>query len=159
MSRKKKKIYRYIFPDRIFNSIEISKFINIIMISGNKNKSSNILYKTFEYIKNITKKNPLKIFSKAINNISPMLEIKSKKIGNYNTLVPIEISDSRRITLSMRWLKNISRNRKEKKMYLKLGNEIIEAYNKKGLCFKKKYDLQKVSNSNKSYNNFNKKNE
>ncbi|ASS47026.1 30S ribosomal protein S7p (S5e) [Candidatus Nasuia deltocephalinicola] len=147
---RKNRIY---YPDLYYNSIEISKFINVIMFSGKKIVARNIVYNAFNYIFKKLKKNPLYVFSVSIDNISPMMEVKKKKkFGGIQTIFS-EIRNFKRISLAMRMLKNSSRTRKEKYMYLRLGNEIIEGFERRSKISKKRGDLNKFSNSNKSYFN------
>lgn len=102
MSRKKKRIEREIMPDILYNNIEVSKFINIITISGKKLTAQNIVYKAFNHIRNKLKKNPINVFSLALDNVSPMIEIKNRKFGGSSYNIPTEIRNSRRISLSMK---------------------------------------------------------
>jgi len=158
MTKRLKKIKKYIYPDLIYNSILISKFINIITISGKKNIAKNIFYKVIDYLNlkiiggKINK--GIFIFYEALNNASPIIEIKTKKLSGIIHNIPFEISNKKRIYIAMRWIKKYSLIRKEKYMYLKLSNEIIDCYNNTGNTIKKKNSLQKIAESNRSYYNF-----
>ncbi|WP_259286106.1 30S ribosomal protein S7 [Candidatus Nasuia deltocephalinicola] len=152
MSRKKKRIFRKIYPDVFYNNIDIEKFINIIMISGKKTIARNIVYKAFNYIEKNFHKNPIKIFSLALDNVAPMIESKIKKISGIKRNYFIDIKKYRRKSLSMRWIKNYSKLRREKFMYLKLAHEIIDAFKKRGESVKKRESVHKLYTSKKNYN-------
>ncbi|ADM89827.1 30S ribosomal subunit protein S7 [Candidatus Zinderia insecticola CARI] len=154
MSRKKKFNKRKIKPDIKFNNLEISKFINILMLSGKKNKSEKIIYKALYYIKS-KNKNPIKIFLKAIENCKPLVEIKNKKIGGSNYQIPVEVNLNRRISLSMKWIKKFALKRKERFTYIKIANELIDASENKGSSINKKIEIYKMAESNKAFSNFN----
>ncbi len=153
MSRKKKRVFRKINPDVFYNNIDIEKFINIIMLSGKKTIARNIVYKAFNYISKNFNKNPIKIFSIALDNTAPMIESKIKKSSGIKRNYFIDIKKYRRKSLSMRWIKKYSKLRKEKFMYLKLANEIIDASKKRGESVKKRESVHKLYNSKKNYNN------
>lgn len=121
------------------------------MESGKKSISRNIVYKSFNYIKYFYKKNPIKIFSLALNNSSPLIEVEPKKSSNYNRNKYREIKICRRKSLAMRWIKFYSRIRKERFMYLKIANELIDASKNKGETIKKKNSFYKVFISKKNY--------
>lgn len=142
---------RFFYPDLFYNSIEISKFINVMMISGKKIIARKLIYNTFNYIFKKMKKNPLYIFSVAVDNVSPMMEIRKKKVSSGIHTSFIEIRNVKRISLAMRLIKKASRSRSEKYMYLRLGNEIIEGFEKKSKIYKKRSDFKKFSGLNKSY--------
>ncbi len=158
MSRKKKRVFRKIYPDIFYNNIDIEKFINIIMVSGKKTIARNIVYKAFNYIYKKYNKNPIKIFSIALDNIAPMLESKTKKTSGIKRNYFIDIKKYRRKSLSMRWLKKYCKFRKDRFMYLKLANEIIDASKKQGESVKKRDSIHKLYTSKKIYNNINKTN-
>lgn len=157
MSRKKKRIFRKIYPDIFYNDIDIEKFINIIMFSGKKTVARNIVYKALNYIYKKNNKNPIKVFSTALDNVAPMIESKTKKIAGVKRNYFIDIKKYRRKSLSMRWIKKYSKLRNEKFMYLKLANEIIDASKKKGESVKKRESIHKLYISKKNYNVNNKK--
>ncbi|WP_259286531.1 30S ribosomal protein S7 [Candidatus Nasuia deltocephalinicola] len=152
MSRKKKRVFRKIYPDIFYNNIDIEKFINIIMISGKKTIARNIVYKAFNYIGKNLNKNPIKIFSTALDNAAPMIESKIKKSSGVKRNYFIDIKRYRRKSLSMRWIKKYSKLRKEKYMYLKLAHEIIDASKKRGESVKKRESVHKLYTSKKNYN-------
>ncbi|BEH03953.1 30S ribosomal subunit protein S7 [Candidatus Nasuia deltocephalinicola] len=151
MSKKLKRIDRKIFPDILYNNIDVEKFINIIMVSGKKTIARNIVYKAFNYIKIFYKKDPIKIFSLALDNSAPLIEsVNFKKNFNFNYL---EIRNYRRKSLSMRWIKKFSKLRKNNFMYLNLAKELISASMKRGESVKKRNSIHKIFSSKKNYKN------
>lgn len=131
----KKRIY---IPDLFYNSSDVSKFINVMMVSGKKIIARKLVYNAFNYILKKTNKNPLYIFSVAIDNVSPMVEIKTKKVATGTQNLILEMRNSKRISLSMKIIKKSSLIRSEKFMYLRLANEIIDSFEKKNKDLKKK---------------------
>lgn len=154
MSRRKKNIKKKFLPDPKFGSLDVAKFINVLMFSGKKSLAENIIYNAFDYIKKKTGFNPLEIFFLAINNCKPLVEVKSRRIGGSNFQIPIEVRLSRRLTLSMRWLRESIFKRKEKFIYCRLGEELIEASNGKGLTVKKRDEVHKMAEANKAFSFF-----
>ncbi|XXS36666.1 MAG: small ribosomal subunit protein uS7 [Candidatus Nasuia deltocephalinicola] len=139
--------FRKIFPDIIYNSIDVEKFINIVMISGKKTVARNIVYKSFNYIKKKYKKNPIQVFSLALDNTAPLIEPAPKRYGR--KIRYKEVKMNRRKSLSMKWIVKYSKFRKEKFMYLKLAKELIDAFLKKGDAIKKRNSFHKVFNLKK----------
>lgn len=137
MSRKAKTPVRDVLADPIFNSKTITKLINTIMLDGKKSVAETILYNAFDLIKEKTKKEPLEVFNLALENISPQLEVRSRRVGGSNYQVPVEVSSKRKQTLALRWLIQYARLRNEKTMEERLANEIIDASNKMGGAVKK----------------------
>ena len=154
MSRKAKTPVRDVLADPIFNSKTITKLINTIMLDGKKSVAETILYNAFDLIKEKTKKEPLEVFNLAIENISPQLEVRSRRVGGSNYQVPVEVSSKRKQTLALRWLIQYARLRNEKTMEEKLANEIIDASNKMGGAVKKREDTHKMAESNKAFAHF-----
>ena len=138
----------------IFNSKTITKLINTIMLDGKKSVAETILYNAFDLIKEKTKKEPLEVFNLAIENISPQLEVRSRRVGGSNYQVPVEVSSKRKQTLALRWLIQYARLRNEKTMEERLANEIIDASNKMGGAVKKREDTNKMAESIKAFANF-----
>lgn len=130
----KKRVY---IPDLFYNSSDVSKFINVMMISGKKIIARKLIYNTFNYILKKTNKNPLYIFSIAIDNVSPMVEIKTKRVASGVQNLILEMRNSKRISLSMKIIKKSSMIRSEKFMYLRLANEIIDSFYKRNKDSKK----------------------
>lgn len=152
MGRKKKRVNRLIFSDIIYKNLDVEKFINILMVSGKKSIARNIFYKALNYIKIYYKKNPIKIFSSALDNCAPLTEPSIIKKGYKNFKNNFrEIKKNRRKSLSMRWVVKFSRLRREKYMYLRLANEIWEASKKKGESFKKRELFHKMIDSKRNY--------
>ncbi len=154
MSRKQKTPVRDVLVDPVFKSKIITKLINTIMLDGKKSVAESILYNSFEIIKTKTNKDPLAIFNLAMENISPQLEVRSRRVGGSNYQVPVEVSARRKQTLALRWLIQYARLRNEKTMEEKLANEIIDASNKMGGAVKKREDTHKMAESNKAFAHF-----
>ena len=154
MSRKQKTPVRDVLVDPVFKSKIITKLISTIMLDGKKSVAESILYNSFEIIKTKTNKDPLAIFNLAMENISPQLEVRSRRVGGSNYQVPVEVSARRKQTLALRWLIQYARLRNEKTMEEKLANEIIDASNKMGGAVKKREDTHKMAESNKAFAHF-----
>ncbi len=154
MSRKNQAPIRKILLDPIFNSTIITKLINSIMLNGKKSVAQKILYSAFSIIKEKTNEEPMDVFNKAIKNVTPQLEVKSRRIGGANYQVPIEVSEKRKGTLTLRWIVNYARLRNEKTMEIKLANEIIDASKGIGASVKKKEDTHKMAEANKAFAHF-----
>ena len=151
MPRKGHIAKRDVLPDPIYNSKVVTRTINAIMLDGKKGTAQTILYSSFDRIKEITGQEPLEVFTKAIENISPVLEVKSRRIGGQNYQVPIEVRPERKQTLALRWLVKYSRLRSEKTMDEKLAKEIIDASNGIGGACKKREEVQKMAEANKAF--------
>ncbi|ELL44752.1 30S ribosomal protein S7 [Spiroplasma melliferum] len=142
---------RDVLPDPIYSSKLVTRAINKIMIDGKRGVAQTILYGAFDIVKEKTKTEPLEIFNKAIENITPHLELKVRRIGGANYQVPIEVNEDRKVTLGLRWLINYARLRNEKSMIDRLANEIIDASNGIGGAVKKKDDTHKMAEANKAF--------
>ena len=151
MSRKRRAEKRNVLPDPIYNSKVVTKLINQIMLDGKKGTAQKILYDAFNMIQEKTGKDPMETFNKAMENIMPTLETKSRRIGGSNVQVPIEVSESRKQTLGLRWLVNYARLRHEKTMSVRLANEIMDAANGTGGAVKKREDTFKMAEANKAF--------
>jgi small subunit ribosomal protein S7 len=154
MSRKKQAPKRIFYPDPIYGSLVLAKFINFVMNDGKKSSAERIIYTTFDMIKNKTKEDPIKIFNDAINNIRPNLEVRSRRVGGATYQVPVEVKTKRSQTLALRWLLEASRKRKNKKMSDKLFNELMDASQRKGSAIKKREDTHRMAESNKAFAHF-----
>ena len=153
--RRRRPEKRKILPDPLFNDMIVAKFINNIMSKGKKSLAEKIFYTSIEKIENSTKsKDGLEIFKKAINNVCPMLEVKSKRIGGATYQVPIEVPDKRKIALAMRWILTFSKGRKGNNMSDRLAAELTAAYNNEGSAVKKKEDTHKMADANKAFAHF-----
>ncbi len=151
MPRKGKIVKRDVLPDPIYNSKLVTKLINNIMLDGKKSTAQHILYNAFERIREVTGKEPVEVFNEALNNIMPVLEVRSRRIGGQNYQVPSEVRSDRRVTLGLRWLVQYSRSRNEKTMDERLAKEIIDASNNVGSSIKKKEDMHRMAEANKAF--------
>ena len=141
-------------PDPKYSNKLVSKFINSIMIDGKKSVAESILYGAFNTIEEKTKENPVKVFEKAIENVRPIIEVKSRRVGGSTYQVPTEIRPSRRTALGIRWIISYSRGRSEKGMAQKLAGELMDAANQRGATIKKKEDTHKMAEANKAFAHF-----
>ena len=149
--RKKSAIKRDVLPDPIYHSKTVTKLINKMMIGGKKGKSEAILYSAFDMIKEKTGQDPVEVFDKALENIKPALEVKSRRVGGSNYQIPIEVSDERAETLGLRWLTTYARQRGGHGMAENLANEIIDASNSTGGVVKKREDTHRMAEANKAF--------
>ena len=149
--RKRRAVKRDVLPDPIYNSKIITKLVNNMMKDGKRGKSQTILYDAFELIKTKTNQEPMDVFNKALENIKPALEVKSRRVGGANYPVPIEVSDDRSQALALRWLINYARLRGGRGMAENLANEIIDASNGTGAAVKKKEDTHRMAEANKAF--------
>ena len=152
--RKRRATKRDVLADPIYNSKVVTKLVNHIMKDGKKGTAQNIIYDAFDIIKEKTGEDAMVVFNKAMDNIKPALEVKSRRVGGANYQVPVEVSSERRMTLGLRWLVNYSRLRNEKTMVDRLANEIIDASNGTGASVKKKEDTHKMAEANKAFAHF-----
>lgn len=151
MSRKGHIKKREILPDKKYNSLLVARFINKVMRNGKKRLAERIVYNSFVLIKEKTKKEPLEVFEKAIKNASPLLEVRSRRIGGANYQIPFKVEGDRQSTLAMRWIIEAAREKKGKSMEEKLAEEIIEAYSETGRAVKKKEDTHKMAEANRAF--------
>ncbi|MGI5174313.1 30S ribosomal protein S7 [Treponema sp. OMZ 840] len=151
MGRKNKSVNRPILPDSRYNSTVISKFVSRMMLDGKKAVSTRIIYEALDTLKAKTEKDPLEVFLKALDNVKPMVEVKSRRVGGATYQVPIEIRDSRREALAMRWVITAARNKSGRGMGERLASELLDAYNNTGTAYKKKEDTHKMAEANKAF--------
>ncbi|RIA75456.1 small subunit ribosomal protein S7 [Anaeroplasma bactoclasticum] len=151
MPRKGHIAKRDVLPDPIYNSKVVTRTINAIMLDGKKGTAQTILYSAFDIVKEQTGQDPLEVFTKALENISPVLEVKSRRIGGQNYQVPIEVRPERKQTLALRWLVKYSRLRSDKTMDVKLAKEIMDAANGLGGACKKREEMHKMAEANKAF--------
>ena len=149
--RKRRAVKRDVLPDPIYNSKVVTKLINQLMIDGKKGTAQKILYGAFDLIKEKTGEEPMTIFDKAMNNIKPSLEVKSRRVGGANYQVPVEVKPARAQALAFRWLAKYSRERNGHSMAENLANELIDASNGIGASVKKKEDTHKMAEANKAF--------
>ena len=153
--RRRRPEKRTILPDPIYKDLVVAKFINYLMEGGKKSIAERIFYNSLDIISSQLKSNePLDVFKKAIKNVAPMLEVKSKRIGGATYQVPMEVAESRKAALAMRWILNYSRSRKGKTMSNRLAAELIAASNNEGSSVKKKEDTHKMAEANKAFAHF-----
>ena len=151
MGRKKKSIDRGHAPDTKYNSVTVTKFICRMMIQGKKSVCTRIMYDAMEVMQKKSGNPAIDVFNKALENAKPAVEVKSRRVGGATYQVPIEIRDSRREALAMRWIINASRSRSGKAMNEKLADELLDAYNGTGTAIKKKEDMHKMAEANKAF--------
>jgi small subunit ribosomal protein S7 len=143
-----------ISPDRVYNDVMVAQFINKVMSQGKKSIAQKIVYEAFDIIKEQTKKEPLEVFKSAIENASPVLEVKPKRIGGATYQVPMEVRGERRLALAFRWIIDGARSKKGKPMAEKLAQELIDATNNQGNALKKKNDMHRMAEANKAFAHF-----
>ena len=154
MGRRKKREKRDINPDPKYSNLIVAKFINHIMSEGKKNTARKVVYNTFEKIEEKTKKDALDIFDQAIKNVTPSLEVKSKRVGGANYQVPITVRADRKLTLAMRWILDAAKKKKGKSMPEKLSMELLDAANNTGTAIKKKTDTYRMAEANRAFSHF-----
>ena len=151
MGRKNKSVNRPVLPDSRYNSTVVSKFVSRMMLDGKKSVSVRIIYEAFDTLKAKTEKDPLEVFLKALDNVKPMVEVKSRRVGGATYQVPIEIRDSRREALAMRWVIAAARSKSGRGMGERLASGLLDAYNNTGTAYKKKEDTHKMAEANKAF--------
>ena len=149
--RKRRAVKRDVLPDPIYKSKVVTKLVNSIMLDGKKGKAQTIIYNAFDMIKEKTGSEPMEVFNKALENIKPQLEVKTRRVGGANYQVPIEVTPERSQTLALRWLTKYARLRGGKGMAENLANELIDASNGTGGSVKKKEDTHKMAEANKAF--------
>ena len=152
--RKRRAVKRDVLADPIYNSKLVTKLINTVMLDGKKGTAQKILYGAFAIVEKKTGEAALDVFGKALSNITPIVELKVRRIGGQNYQVPVEVSKERKITLGLRWLVSYSRNRGEKTMEQRLAAEIIDAANGTGASVKKRDDTHRMAEANKAFAHF-----
>ncbi len=145
---------REILPDPIYNSVLVTKLVNSIMLDGKKGVAQKVVYGAFDMVKEQTGKDPLEVFTTAMDNIMPSLEVKARRVGGATYQVPMDIRPVRRQTLGLRWLTTYARARSERTMAQRLANEIMDAANNTGAAVKKREDTHKMAESNKAFAHF-----
>jgi small subunit ribosomal protein S7 len=152
MSRRREIPKRELPADPLYGSTLVSKFINTVMRDGKRSTAEAILYRSFDLIKERTGDDPVKVFKKALDNVRPTLEVKSRRVGGSNYQVPIEVTPNRRLSLSIRWLVSFARTRGDgKTMEEKLANELLDASNLRGGAVKKREDTHRMAEANKAF--------
>ena len=151
MPRRRVAAKREVLPDPKFGSRTLSKFMNIIMLSGKKSVAEKIVYGAFDRVSEKGKGEALDVFEKALGNIRPLVEVKSRRVGGANYQVPVEVRGDRGVALAMRWLVDAARKRSEKSMGQRLANEILDAAENKGSAVKKREDTHRMAEANKAF--------
>lgn len=154
MPRRRIVAKREVLPDPKFGSQTLAKFMNHVMISGKKSVAEKIVYGALDIVADRLKKDALEVFEEALENISPMVEVKSRRVGGATYQVPVEVRPSRRTALAMRWLVEYSRGRGEKSMPARLAGELIDASQNKGGAVKKREDVHRMAEANKAFSHF-----
>ena len=151
MPRKGPVAKRDVLPDPLYNSKLVTRLINKLMIDGKRGTAQQILYNSFDIIRERSGKEPMEVFEQALKNIMPVLEVRARRVGGANYQVPVEVRPDRRTTLGLRWLVNYTRLRGEKTMEERLANEILDAANNTGASVKKREDTHKMAEANKAF--------
>ena len=154
MPRRREVPKRPKLPDPKFGSTQITKFVNMIMQSGKKSTAEAIMYKALDTIGERSKGESLEVLDQALENVSPMVEVKSRRVGGATYQVPVEVRSERRITLAMRWIIDAARRRGEKSMQLKLAGELMDASENRGSAVKKREDTHRMAEANKAFAHF-----
>lgn len=151
MSRRRTAEKRIVLPDAKYGDKVVAKFINNIMEDGKKAVAEKIVYSAFDMMASKTKQDALKVFAEAIDNVKPVVEVRSRRVGGATYQVPMEVRPERQISLSIRWLINYARSRGEKGMTSKLSAELLDAYNGRGGAVKKREDTHRMAEANKAF--------
>ncbi|MDR2718027.1 MAG: 30S ribosomal protein S7 [Treponema sp.] len=151
MGRKKKSIDRKINPDPKYNSVLVSKFVNRMMWEGKRSVSLRIVHEALGILQSKTEKEPIEVFTKALDNVKPVIEVKSRRVGGATYQVPVDIREPRKEALCMRWIIKAARDRSGHGMGERLAAELLDAYNNTGTAFKKKEDTHKMAEANKAF--------
>jgi small subunit ribosomal protein S7 len=149
--RRRKAPVREVMPDPIYNNIVVTKFINKVMFDGKKSVAEKIIYSAIDMIDSKREESGIEIFVKALENVKPIIEVKSRRVGGATYQVPVEVRPVRQQSLAMRWLVDSSRKRNERTMAQRLANELMDAADQKGAAFKKKEDVYKMAEANKAF--------
>jgi small subunit ribosomal protein S7 len=154
MPRRREVPKRIVLPDPKFSSVEVAKFMNVIMNSGKKSVAERIVYGAFEQIGKKSGKDPIEVFGQAMSNVRPVVEVKSRRVGGANYQVPVEVRPARRAALAMRWIKEAARKRGEKSMGQRLAGELLDAAEGRGGAMKKREEVHRMAEANKAFSHF-----
>jgi small subunit ribosomal protein S7 len=154
MPRRRVVAKREVLPDPKYGNATLAKFMNHVMVSGKKSVAEGIVYGALDIVKERSSKDPIEVFDEALENIAPMVEVKSRRVGGATYQVPVEVRPSRRVALSMRWLVEFARNRGEKSMRQRLAGEILDASQGKGNAVRKREDVHRMAEANKAFSHF-----
>ena len=154
MPRRREVPKREILPDPLYNSQLVTRFINVVMRDGKKNTAQRILYDALALVEERTGEDPVKIFQRAVDNVKPAVEVKSRRVGGSTYQVPVEVRPSRRLALSMRWIIQNAKRRGERTMRQKLAGELLDAAENRGAAVKKKEDTHRMADANKAFSHY-----
>ncbi|QKX16024.1 MULTISPECIES: 30S ribosomal protein S7 [Microbulbifer] len=154
MPRRRVVAKREVLPDPKFGNVTLAKFMNHVMISGKKSVAESIVYGALDLVSEKLNKDPIEVFEESLENIAPMVEVKSRRVGGATYQVPVEVRPARRTALAMRWLVDFSRKRGEKSMAQRLANEMIDASQNKGGAVKKREDVHRMAEANKAFSHY-----
>jgi small subunit ribosomal protein S7 len=152
--RKRRADKRKLNPDPKYKDLVVERFVNNVMIQGKKHTARGIVYEAFDIIHKKLDEDPLEVFKKAISNVAPILEIRSRRVGGATYQVPVEVREDRRLTLAIRWIKNYAKARREKTMAARVAAELMAAYKGEGSSVKKREDTHKMADANKAFAHF-----
>lgn len=154
MPRRRVVAKREVLPDPKFGNVTLAKFMNHVMVSGKKSTAEGIVYGALDIVRERLSKDPIEAFDEALENIAPMVEVKSRRVGGATYQVPVEVRPARRTALSMRWLVEHARNRGEKSMRQRLAGEIVDAAQGKGNAVRKREDVHRMAEANKAFSHY-----
>jgi len=154
MSRRRVIAKRVILPDPKYGDETLAKFINVLMLDGKKSVAERIVYGALDQVAKRTKSNPVEVFTKALDNVRPLVEVKSRRVGGATYQVPVEVRSVRRTALAMRWLVDAARKRGEKTMGLRLAGELMDAGESRGVAVKKREDTHRMAEANKAFSHY-----
>ena len=154
MPRRREVPKREILPDPKFASVDLAKFMNVLMTRGKKSVAESIVYGALSMIKSKSGKDPIEVFSQAVQNVKPVVEVKSRRVGGANYQVPVEVRPVRRVALSMRWLREAAQKRGEKSMRARLAGELAEAAEGRGGAMKKREEVHRMAEANKAFSHY-----
>jgi len=154
MPRRREVPKREILPDPKFHNVDLAKFVNVLMTRGKKSVAERIIYGALDTIKQKSGKDPLEVFSQAVQNVKPIVEVKSRRVGGANYQVPVEVRPVRRIALAMRWIREAAQKRGEKSMMVRLAGELQEAAEGRGGAMKKREEVHRMAEANKAFSHY-----
>ena len=154
MPRRREVPQRTILPDPKFGDETLAKFMNVLMLDGKKSVAERMVYGALDTVANRTKEDPIEVFNRALENVRPTVEVKSRRVGGATYQVPVEVRSSRRTALAMRWLVDAARRRSEKSMGQRLAHELIEAAESRGPAVKKREDTHRMAEANKAFSHY-----
>jgi len=154
MPRRREIPKREILPDPKYSSVDVAKFVNVLMTRGKKSVAERIIYGALEQIKKKSSKDPIEVFNQAVNNVKPLVEVKSRRVGGANYQVPVEVRPVRRMALAMRWIRDAARARGEKSMDARLAGELAEAAEGRGGAMKKREEVHRMAEANRAFSHY-----